>query len=112
MENGCREAERLRKQLTWRVEEGPMLKQGLTDTRGPNTESQQHTEIHMSTLESAALLSGPHGTRRDTDTACRQRLKKEGQRRKVSKGIYGDIMGGIRQGDMWAGVQGADAKTV
>lgn len=54
-------------------------RQGLKDTRGLNTRSptlkpsQQHTETHTGTLESAALSSTPHGMRRDTDTACRQR---------------------------------------
>lgn len=70
----------------------------------------------MGTSESAALSSTPHGMRRDTDTACRQRRKKrkekEGQRCKMSKGIYGVVMGGIWWGDMWAVVQGADAKNV
>ena len=47
-----------------------------------NVTAKKHAEIHV-TLESAALLSTPHGPRRDTDTACRQRYKKMKVRRRT-----------------------------
>ena len=56
-----------------------MLREGRA-TKSPNTDGlltikpqPTHTENHMRTLESAALSSTPHGMRRDTDTACRQK---------------------------------------
>lgn len=46
------------------------------------------------------------------ETRHRRSMQTEGQRCKVSKGIHGVVMGGIKKGDMWAVVQRADAKNV